>query len=255
MVSTVDDIFDSAYGDFAAFYDRFTADHDYDLWVSAIEGLARRHGFAGDALIDAACGTGKSFVPWARRGFQVRAFDRSQQMLALAREKCEAEGLAPELLVHDLRTPLDWEPAALVTCLDDALNYQLEDEDLDQLVAGLAALVAPCGVAVFDTNSGWTYESSYIRTSEVRDGEVLMRWEGRRVGNDLFEAVISVWEGGSLVLRSEHRQRYWPLDRIQRSLSAAGLRLAGLYGMSRDGAVHQPADDRSHSKFLYVATR
>jgi hypothetical protein len=255
MAATADEMFESAYGDFAAFYDRFTADHDYDLWVSVVERLARRHGFDGDELIDAACGTGKSFLPWARRGFRVRGLDRSREMLALAREKCEAEDLPVDLLVHDLRLPATCEPATLVTCLDDALNYQSNADDLDSFVAGLATLVTAGGLIVFDTNSRWTYANSYTRTSEVDDGGVLMRWQGGRLGPDRFDAEITVWQHEQLVLRSRHCQRYWPRARVERSLSAADLHVLDVYGMSRDGAIDQPADDDRHSKFLYVVTR
>jgi 2-polyprenyl-3-methyl-5-hydroxy-6-metoxy-1,4-benzoquinol methylase len=255
MAAIADELFQSAYGDFAAYYDRFTSSHDYDLWISVIEGLARSHGFDADELIDAACGTGKSFLPWARRGFTVRALDRSSQMLAVAQARCAVEDLDVELLVHDLRNPAGLARAPLVTCLDDALNYQLSERDLDALVAGLAGLVALDGLLMFDTNSWWTYTRSYVRSDEVRDGDALMRWRGARVSGELFDASITVHEAGRFVMRSHHCQRYWPRARIERSVAAAGLRLLDVFGMSRDGVVEQPAAEDRHSKFLFVATR
>lgn len=255
MTALAEEIFESAYGDFAAYYDRFTSAHDYELWIAVIERLARAHGFDGAELIDAACGSGKSFLPWARRGFRVRGLDGSPQMLALAQTKCAAEDLAVELHFHDLRQPSGFPPAPLVTCLDDALNYQLSEEDLDAFVPGLATLVSPGGLLIFDTNSSWTYTHSYVRSDEVRHQDVAMHWSGEDLGGGIFDATITVYEAGQFVLCSRHRQRFWPQARIRQSLQAAGLRLLSVYGMSRDGRVRQPALDDRHSKFLFVATR
>jgi SAM-dependent methyltransferase len=249
------DILDGAYGDFAAFYDRFTAAHDYDLWVAVIEGLMRRHSFRGRALVDAACGTGKSLLPWARRGLEVRGFDRSAQMVELAQAKCRAEGLPVELSVADLREEPQIEPAPLVTCLDDVLNYQLADEDLDAVLRGLAALVAPGGVVVFDVNTQLTYASSYVRTSELRDGGLVMRWAGRRLGEDLFEATITVVRDPEPPLESVHRQRYWPAHRIAAAVQAAHLETVAIYGMARDGSTATTPDPARHHKLLFLATR
>jgi ubiquinone/menaquinone biosynthesis C-methylase UbiE len=244
----------SAYGRFAAYYDEFTADHDYDLWTSVVERIARWHGFDGSDLIDVACGTGKSFLPWARRGFQVLACDQSEQMLERARSKCEAEGLDVELRVADMRDMSLGRRASLVTCLDDALNYQLYGQELDESVASLGRLLVPDGVLVFDTNTTCTYTSSYATSKKVKRAGLTMGWEGRHVMDDVFEATITVDDRSSTLI-SVHRQRFWPQERVERALTCANLRLGGVYGMSRDGTVDLSPDDRQHTKFLFVATR
>jgi SAM-dependent methyltransferase len=248
-------ILDSAYGDFAAFYDRFTAAHDYELWVSVVEGLMHRHRFGGRRLIDAACGTGKSLLPWARRGLEVEGFDRSPQMVELAKAKCRAEGLPVQLSVADLREDLEIEPAPLVTCLDDVLNYQLGDEDLDALLRGLASVLEPGGALVFDLNAQLTYTSSYVRSSEIRDGDLVMGWEGRSLGDDLFEATIIVHRDLQPLLESVHRQRFWPTERVTAGVRAAGMRPVAIYGMARDGSTACPPDRARHHKLLFLATR
>jgi 2-polyprenyl-3-methyl-5-hydroxy-6-metoxy-1,4-benzoquinol methylase len=246
---------DSAYGEFAAYYDRFTAAHDYDLWIAVIKRLALCHGWPGKELIDAACGTGKSFLPWARGGVRVRACDRSEEMLRIAQAKCDAEGLGVELALQDLRAPASLAPASLVTCLDDVLNYQLTEPDLDAVIGGLSDLLMPDGVAIFDTNTRLTYTQSYTRTSETRDQDVLMRWHGRSEGEDIFEAVITIWDGEQPLLRSRHCQRFWPAHRVEQAVAAAGLRTLALYGMSRDASISDCPDHQIHTKFLHVVTR
>src|SRR5215212_2538838 len=109
----------ACYDSMAAVYDRFTAHHDYPAWTATLEALARRHGLRGRRLLDAGCGTGKSFLPFLERGYDVTAFDISPAMARLAAAK------APRAVVevHDVRSVPALGAFDLVCCLDDCLNH------------------------------------------------------------------------------------------------------------------------------------
>ncbi len=138
-----------SYASLAPFYDRFTAHHDYESWTAHLEAAAIEHGLAGRAHLDVACGTGKSFLPFLKRGYRVTACDISAEMLAAARAK------APEATIErwDMRELPVLGRFDLVTCLDDSLNYLLEVGDLESALAGLARNLAPDGVCLFDLNT------------------------------------------------------------------------------------------------------
>src|ERR671916_3283193 len=72
------------YEELARFYDAFTSGSDYERWTSHMLGLASSHGLDGTRLLDLACGTGKSFIPFLSRGFDVTACDASPAMLSEA---------------------------------------------------------------------------------------------------------------------------------------------------------------------------
>jgi SAM-dependent methyltransferase len=62
----------------------------------------------GEPALDLACGTGRLLIPYLRAGLDVDGCDISADMLALCRERAEAEGLSPNLYaqaMHDLELP------------------------------------------------------------------------------------------------------------------------------------------------------
>src|SRR3954466_120947 len=106
----------AAYEVFAPHYDEFTAHHDYDAWTRSLEGLARECGLRGRRLLDVACGTGKSFVPYLERGYEVCACDISPAMLELAAEKAADRA---RLEVCDMRALPRLGIFDFICCIDD----------------------------------------------------------------------------------------------------------------------------------------
>src|SRR5918995_6853226 len=151
-----------AYDALAPFYDRFTAHHDYELWTGGLLRLAGAHGLSGTRVLDAGCGTGKSFLPLLERGFEVTACDHSAAMLELATEKAAGR---VTLHLSDLRALERIGEFDLITCLDDVANYITEPEDLSAALAALAVNLRPGGVLVFDANTIATYRCFFSETA------------------------------------------------------------------------------------------
>src|SRR2546421_6661629 len=113
-----------AYHDLAPFYDGFTAGYAYDGWLSRLEALAQAQGLAGRRLLDVGCGSGKSFLPLLERGYEVTACDISPAMVEEARRKVTGRA---RVVVADMRSLPALGEFDLITCLDDAVNYLLDD--------------------------------------------------------------------------------------------------------------------------------
>jgi SAM-dependent methyltransferase len=63
---------------------------------------------AGQPALDAGCGAGRLLLPWLRAGYDVDGSDVSADMIARCRERADAEGFEPTLLVqplHELDPP------------------------------------------------------------------------------------------------------------------------------------------------------
>lgn len=243
-----------AYEQLAPVYDRFTASYDHDGWVGRLERVARAHGARGMRALDVACGTGKSFAPLARLGYDVWACDLSPAMVALARR---SGTIAPErVFVADMRALPDLGAFSLVTCLDDAVNYLLDEDDLRAAFRSIGALLADDGVFVFDVNTLATYRDGFSTRARFERPLADAIWRGETTGPIAAGAICSA----SIELRgaatvSRHVQRHHPEATVRTALASAGLVCRAVLGQSPGGVLHDAPDEDVHTKLVYVASR
>ena len=232
--------------------------HDYETWTTTLERLARAHGLRGTRLLDVACGTGKSFLPFLDRGYEVTACDISPAMAERAAAKA---GDRARVEVHDMRALPGLGAFDLVCCLDDAVNYVLSAEELEATFAGLARNLAPGGVVVFDANSlarlpDVLRVDDRARRRRARAGVGGSRarpTSQRRPRAGDARGICRREDGTWWRERSAHLQRHHPRETVERALRRAGLQAAAVYGMRLDGSTTDAFDDLDNSKAVYVA--
>ncbi|MEA2275300.1 MAG: hypothetical protein QOC78_260 [Solirubrobacteraceae bacterium] len=250
----------AAYAVLADHYDLLTGHYRHDLWLERLEALALDHGLRGRRLLDVGCGTGKSFLPMVARGYQVTACDLSPEMVLRARAAAPAR---VTVFQADMRNLRGVGPFDLVTCLDDAVNYLLDEDELLAAFCSFASVLSPGGVLVFDCNTLATYRSSYTSAWVVEADDAFLCWHGHGLVEDsdglTASATVEVFTRRSSDLwrrgRSLHRQRHWPAPVVMATLANAGLSCAAIRGQ-RIGAVLEPVpDEERHTKTVYVARR
>jgi SAM-dependent methyltransferase len=245
-----------AYQAIAPFYDDFTAHHDYGVWLGNLLPELERHGLHGERLLDVACGTGKSFIPMLSRGWKVTACDISAAMVELARAKVGDE---VELSVADMRELPTLGQFDLVWCLDDAVNYLLGGEELEQALRSMRRNLGPDGLLMFDVNTLQSYRTFFAEEVVVeRNGRRLV-WKGRSSADaapgSISEASFEVLPedgGGPLIPAEMHRQRHFPEAEVLARLEAAGLDCLEVFGHGHDAVLHQPLREDVHSKAVYI---
>jgi SAM-dependent methyltransferase len=253
---------EEAYEAIAPVYDDFTAHHDYELWLGNLLPKLRLHGLRGRRLLDVGCGTGKSFLPMLRRGWEVTACDISPSMLDLARAKA---GPAAQLSVADMRELPVFGEFDLVWCLDDAVNYLLSGEELERALGGMRANLAPGGLLMFDVNCLQAYRTFFAEEQRVERGGRRLVWRGQGSADtppgSINEARFDV-EPASDGTPAEadvethvHRQRHFPETEVREILERAGLECLDVYGHGFDAVPKQPVEELVHSKAVYIARR
>jgi SAM-dependent methyltransferase len=243
-----------AYERLAPVYDDFTDGYDHDAWIDALEQIARNHGASGPRVLDVACGTGKSFAPLIERGYDVWACDISPAMIERARRCADID--PDRVLVADMRALPELGAFELVTCLDDAVNYLLDVEDLVAAFASVARLLAPDGIYLFDTNTLATYRAGFATDATFERPLAAAVWRGETTepirAGALCSAAIELTsdDGGAI---SRHVQRHHPEPTIRHALTSAGLACRAVLGQSTGGVLHEDADEDAHTKLVYVA--
>jgi SAM-dependent methyltransferase len=245
-----------AYEEFAPYYDLFTSESNYERWTRHVLAVAGEHGAKGSRLLDLACGTGKSFLPFLARGFDVVGCDASQAMLAEAARK------APEArLEHvDIRDGARLGEFDLVTCFDDSLNYLLDERDLAAAFRSISRNLRPDGIALFDLNSLLAYRTTFASDSVTEREGVVFAWRGEATADAApgcrATAQIDVFApraaGSYKRVSTAHAQRHHPVDAVVRSLEPAGLECLAVYGVLDDGSLVTGADELAQLKTLYV---
>ncbi len=251
----------AAYASLAPHYDRFTDGYDHEQWLTEIEARARTAGLRGRRSLDIACGTGKSFAPLLARGYAVTACDLSPEMVEVARQKFGDQ--VEDLFVADMCELPRLDLFDLVTCLNDAVNYLLAEDELESAFRCAAALLAPDGVYAFDVNSLKTFRAGFTQTFVREDDGGLFCWRGEAAGPlragdaaaATLEAFVEIDEGLWHRASSRHVQRHHPPAAIRAALEAAGLECAAVAGQRPGGHLDDHVDEAEHIKVVYFARR
>lgn len=222
-----------AYTVLAGWYDRLTADVDYEKWADYVERHFRRLKRPVRSVAELGCGTGSLTRLLARRGYAVTAIDLSPDMLAVADQKCE--GLGVLFLCQDMSRLTLLEPAdAVVSCLD-SVNYVTRPAALRRTFRRVYRALAPGGLFLFDAKTPPALEGADGQTYLDEDDGLFCVWRGeyfpkRRVcgyGLDLFiRGADGGWSRGS----EYHEEYAYTMGELDGFLREAGFSDIKIYG-------------------------
>ena len=242
--------------DVALFYDRLAPYYHllYGDWEASIEGqgaaLARlldsRGIYAGESILDAACGIGTQTIGLLANGYAVTASDCSPGAVNRLRSELHKRGLTSQTYVDDLRS-LSHSPSAefsAVVASDTSLPHLLSDAELVECFQNCLRCLRPGGLGVFSVRD---YATVPRVSPDVRPYGV------RNVDDGRFLAVqIWDWDGDHYDLRiyltrenrdgrcatEVLRSRYYAVT-IDRLLAL--MQTAGFEATERmDGVLFQP---------------
>jgi SAM-dependent methyltransferase len=243
----------ATYEALAGVYDPFSADFGHDRWLAAIRAIAGDHGLHGTRALDAGCGTGRSFAPLIRQGFEVSACDLSPGMVARAARRADQPH---RVFVADLQVLPPVGPFDLVTCLDDAVNHLLDDRGLVNAFAAVRDVLDARGLFVFDANTALTYRTAFAMTETFASAGHRFAWSGRGAlgGPDRYAAAVTAVSADGARVEAVHHQRHVAPEHMAALLEAAGLRCRAVVSQ-RTGCVMSRAGDPAATKTLFVAER
>lgn len=226
-----------SYTSLAPVYDKLNADVDYAAWADFIERqFAEFAKKPPKSVLDLACGTGSMTVELARRGYDMTGIDLSDDMLAVAREKCDAGRfrhsvllLSQDMSQFELYGTVD----AIVCCLD-SLNYLTKRDALYRTLAHAHNYLEPDGLFIFDMNAPAKFERVYADNSYVLEDEgIFCAWQNYY--NDkskLCDFYLSIFtenaDGTWTRFDEQQREKCWSLRTVKAILDETGFELCAL---------------------------
>jgi hypothetical protein len=164
-------------------------------------------------------------------------------MLRLARTR--SFGLPVTLLRQDLRRLALPEPANLITCTFDTLNYLLSADDLLLALARFRRNLAVDGVLLFDLVTGAAWRSAPLRIFQrLRQGNFVATWRiYTRLKQQLSIVDIRLKDArspaGGSVQREVHVQRWHSVDLIRNLATRSSLRINEIRDLDTNRAATQ----------------
>jgi SAM-dependent methyltransferase len=244
------------YHSFAEIYDEIMCGVDYEAWADYVESLLELYNKKPRSLVDLACGTGSSTLPFARRGYQIAGVDLSKTMLEKARFKTEQCGLDIKYYQDDLRTlklPGKYDLALL---FQDGLNYLLSPEELAMAMKTINCILKPGSLFIFDLTRPKLRGSNADETTEIADlDSFTLIWKSS------YDQVKDIWSLGITVFQQlenglyrkfceEHREKDYTPGEVQKVLTENGFSLLGLYR-----SFTQEKLKGSESKITFIAEK
>lgn len=194
--------------------------------------LIERHGAPGDDLLDLACGAGAGTVALAKAGYSVSALDGSAVMVRYTEERARAQGVKLGLVQRqDMRSFALPHEFGIVTCLFDALNYLLTEDELAAVFDRVARVLRPGGLFVFDMNTPRGLATRWgtkdvVSTARTHLFEVNQNRYERETCTNTTTTTIFVREDGTDLFRrfvEVHRERAYPVEAVIELLRQAEL--------------------------------
>lgn len=240
------------YSGFAAIYDRIMRGIPYDAWADYIERVVTANGGRITQVLDLACGTGNTLLPWARRGCRVTGLDISQAMLAQAEAKLQAGRHQARLICGDMATVDLPQQYDLITCLNDSINYLENAEALARTVRNAFDGLIPGGWFVFDINSAYRLLNTPEDAIVIDEEDLTLCWENRYLPETgvLAVTLTGFVREGDLYrkFREVHHEKAFATDGIAELLRRTGFDVVGVF----HAYTEEPARPDSKRIFFFA---
>jgi len=219
------------FGPIADVYDELVSWAPYGKWVKHLERRLRRHGLNKEhVVLDAACGTGLSTLPWQNLGYRVVGVDHCEETLQQAQKKIAHKDMDVSFLrrnLLDLRFPPSFGAAV---CMHSGLDYILEEDDLRRAFRSLRTALFEGALLAFDKclDEPDFYKQDCTSRRELSCGEAVFHYRWDR-GRRLFEqrCVVTRKLGGKVLSRTEvvYLMRATPLAELVKMVEGEGFRV------------------------------
>jgi cyclopropane fatty-acyl-phospholipid synthase-like methyltransferase len=242
-----------SYQQFAYIYDYLMKDVPYDSWVEFVRRQADQHSVKGKTLLDVGCGTGELSLRLLKEGYSVTGTDLSEDMLFIARDKAEQQGVQLPLFQQDMSELEDLGSFDIITIFCDSLNYLENEGKVLDTFKRTREHLHDGGIFLFDVHSIYKITQIFLNeTFTLNDEEVSYIWDcfpGKAPNSVEHELTFFVKDENTNQFEridELHYQRTYPVLTLENWLNEAGF---DVLSVTADFTGSQP-DDQSERIFF-----
>ncbi|GEL77524.1 class I SAM-dependent DNA methyltransferase [Tenuibacillus multivorans] len=221
------------YNKMAEVYDELMRDAPYDKWLNFTNRIIRD--IPGQNVLEIGCGTGEIAIRLANEGYEVNAFDLSDQMIEIAQKKTKCVIGKTNFFQADITQLKLNQRFDLAISYCDVFNYLVTVEDLKQALANTYYHLNEQGVFIFDVHSqayvDWLVEQGMF--SEIRE-DISYIWlcePGDHFGEIFHDLTFFIQKDGELYERQDewHVQRTHSVQHYKQLLKDIGFKKINVY--------------------------
>lgn len=171
------------YTSFAETYDLLMQDARYNERTEYLLSVFEKYSKRPTLMLDLACGTGNFSNELAKRNIQVIGVDISPEMLNIAKEKSEKEGVDVLYLCQDAAELDLYGTVDGAVCCMDSINHITDKEVLAKAFKKVSLFLEPDCLFVFDVNTPYKHKEILgNNTFVIEEDNVYCVWQ-----NEYFE--------------------------------------------------------------------
>ncbi|TMW70962.1 class I SAM-dependent methyltransferase [Alteribacter natronophilus] len=186
----------------------------------------------GGPVVDLACGTGRTAIPLAEKGFTVTGIDLNEGMLERARQKTAEQNLPVTWSRQDCTDFTVPSPSPFIYMTGNSFQHFLTNESQEQLLQSVRRALTPGGVFIFGTRFPLHEDTGPEEISQYADeegGRIRLEEKYDPITQLLESLTVRTAEDGT-VTRQRITLRYTYPQEMERLLGTCGFTVLHRYG-------------------------
>lgn len=240
-------------------YDLLNTDIDYEKWADFYQECFEKYGKNKvKSICEMACGTGSMAIILSRRGYNVTAFDLSEDMLSIADKKargCDVNNI--RFTFQDMRSFKVYSCVQGIICMLDSLNCLTDNAQLLEAFESAYNALEDGGVFVFDVNSKGKFQRVYADNSYILEEDgVLLAWQNyyslsTKKCNMYLSFFLEEEDGRYSRFDECIVQKMHTMKSLDKLLDQVGFKVEARVS----GFDFSPADENADDRIFYICTK
>lgn len=200
-------------------------------------------------VLDLGCGAGRHALLLAKRGFDVTGVDQSANLLSVAADEAQKNGLHAMFIRDDIRIVNFREKFDLILNVFTSFGYFETDEDNFSLFSNVESHLAHDGIFVFDFLNAENVKQNLTPFSKTEIGDMVIEQTRKIEGNCVIKE-IALHQNGS-VKNFRESVRLYSKEELITAINKSNMAVEMIFG----SYTGESFDEKSSSRLILLCKK